>query len=164
MNPYEILNIPKNANNTEIKKAYHKLAVKHHPDKGGDPEDFKRISEAYEILSNPSKRRNYDNMGVFDMNDTFDPMNLFREFMSSSFMDPHNITTHPFSGFQEGAFNQGDLFNGLFTNMDNLNHSFSQTTVIHNNHKVTTTTENGITTVIEECLGDPFTTRYLSGK
>jgi DnaJ family protein A protein 2 len=61
---YETLGVPKTATPDEIKKAYRKLAVKHHPDKGGDPEKFKDINAAYEVLSNPEKRELYDKYGV----------------------------------------------------------------------------------------------------
>lgn len=61
---YEILGIPKNAKKEEIKKAYHKLAHKYHPDKsGGDVEKFKEINEAYQILTNDKKRAEYDRYG-----------------------------------------------------------------------------------------------------
>lgn len=61
---YETLGVPKTASQDEIKKAYRKLAVKHHPDKGGDPEKFKDINAAYEVLSNPEKRELYDKYGI----------------------------------------------------------------------------------------------------
>ncbi len=47
----------------DIKKAYRKLAVKHHPDKGGDEATFKEITRAYEVLSNEEKRQIYDQYG-----------------------------------------------------------------------------------------------------
>lgn len=61
---YETLGVEKSADEKEIKKAYRKLAVKHHPDKGGDEHKFKEISAAYEILSDPEKRAKYDKYGL----------------------------------------------------------------------------------------------------
>ena len=60
---YNILGVDKNAEKSKIKKAYHKLAVKHHPDKGGDPDKFKKIAEAFEVLSDENKRKTYDSGG-----------------------------------------------------------------------------------------------------
>lgn len=64
---YKILGVPRNASAEEIKEAYYRLAHKYHPDKGGDPEKFKEINEAYRVLSDPEKRRQYDAYGrVFE--------------------------------------------------------------------------------------------------
>ncbi len=60
---YKILEVDKTASKEEIKKAYRKLAHKHHPDKGGDEAKFKKISEAYAVLSNDEKRKQYDMFG-----------------------------------------------------------------------------------------------------
>lgn len=61
---YEVLGIPKNASADEIKKAFRKLAVKHHPDKeGGDETKFKEANEAYEVLKDSQKRQRYDQFG-----------------------------------------------------------------------------------------------------
>jgi DnaJ-class molecular chaperone len=60
-NLYEVLGVQKSVSQDEIKKVYRKLAVQHHPDKGGDPEKFKNITEAYNTLSDTNKRREYDN-------------------------------------------------------------------------------------------------------
>jgi DnaJ-class molecular chaperone len=72
-NYYDILEVPKNATQNEIKKAYHKLALQYHPDKNPTGEaQFKEIGEAYVVLSDPQRRRNYDNGGDgsdFDLND-----------------------------------------------------------------------------------------------
>lgn len=67
MDYYDILGISKNASQEEIKKAFHRLAHKHHPHKGGDEKKFKEISEAYQILSDKEKRAQYDQFGrVFE--------------------------------------------------------------------------------------------------
>ena len=60
MNYYEILGIKENASQDDIKKAYKKLAMTHHPDRGGDNKKFQEISQAYETLSDPQKRSQYD--------------------------------------------------------------------------------------------------------
>ena len=61
---YEVLGIGKSASADEIKKAFRKAAVKHHPDKeGGNEAKFKEINEAYEVLKDPSKRQRYDQFG-----------------------------------------------------------------------------------------------------
>lgn len=62
---YEILGVKRDATADEIKKAYRKLARKHHPDTGGDEETFKEINNAYEVLSDPEKREQYDTMGRY---------------------------------------------------------------------------------------------------
>ena len=63
---YDILGVPKSASSSEIKKAYLKLARTHHPDKGGDPERFKEIAHANEVLSDDIRRRRYDELGITD--------------------------------------------------------------------------------------------------
>ena len=58
---YQLLGLPKNASDEEIKKAYRTLAMKHHPDLGGDSTTFQKIQEAYSVLSDPQERAEYDN-------------------------------------------------------------------------------------------------------
>lgn len=61
---YEVLGVSKDASPDEIKKAFRRLAVQHHPDKeGGDETKFKEINEAYEVLKDASKRQRYDQFG-----------------------------------------------------------------------------------------------------
>jgi len=63
MDYYSTLGLNRNASEDDIKKAYRKMAMKHHPDRGGDEKTFKQVSEAYEILSDPQKKQMVD-MGV----------------------------------------------------------------------------------------------------
>jgi curved DNA-binding protein len=58
---YAILGVPRSASEDEIKRAYRKLAGQHHPDKGGDTARFQEIAEAYGVLGDAHKRREYDN-------------------------------------------------------------------------------------------------------
>ncbi len=61
MDYYSILGVPKGSSDQDIKKAYRKLAMQHHPDRGGDQNKFQQIQEAYDTLSDPAKRSQYDN-------------------------------------------------------------------------------------------------------
>ena len=100
---YEILGVPKNASDEEIKKAYRKLAMKHHPDRNqGDAakpaeEKFKEAKEAYEMLSDPQKRAAYDQYGHAGV----DP----------NMRGPGGPGAEGFGGFAE-AF--GDIFGDMF--------------------------------------------------
>jgi molecular chaperone DnaJ len=60
---YEVLGVKKDASPDEIKKAFRRAAVEHHPDRGGDETKFKEINEAYEILKDSEKRKRYDQFG-----------------------------------------------------------------------------------------------------
>ncbi len=60
---YKILGVEKGANEDEIKKSFRRLAHEHHPDKGGDPQKFKDLNEAYQVLSDKEKRSRYDQFG-----------------------------------------------------------------------------------------------------
>jgi DnaJ-class molecular chaperone len=101
---YEILGVSKNANQAEIKKAYRKLALQYHPDRGGGGEaesKFKEINRAYEILSDPQKRAQYDRFG------------------SASFSSGQNGSAgfSGFEGFDFGNFGFGgfsDIFEDFF--------------------------------------------------
>ena len=95
MDHYSTLGVPKNADAKSIKHAYKKLASKHHPDKGGDEAEFKKVQSAYETLSNPQKRQEYDNPNPFggqgfsqqnrpfDMNDIFNGNSPFGDIFGS---------------------------------------------------------------------------------
>lgn len=79
MDYYSILGVTSSATTDEIKRAYRKQAMKLHPDRGGDAEEFKKLNEAYDILSDPAKRQLYDapkndyqfNSKDFDFDDIF---------------------------------------------------------------------------------------------
>ena len=61
MDYYSILGVPRNASDQDIRKAYKKQSMQHHPDRGGDEEKFKQVNEAYSTLKDPNKRQQYDN-------------------------------------------------------------------------------------------------------
>ncbi|GAB4855197.1 DNAj domain protein [Ancistrocladus abbreviatus] len=84
---YETLGVSKNASQEDLKKAYKKAAIKNHPDKGGDPEKFKELSQAYEVLSDPEKREIYDQYGEDALKEgmgagsgVHDPFDIFQSF------------------------------------------------------------------------------------
>ena len=99
---YKILGIAKNATEKDIKKAYRKLALTHHPDRGGDEEKFKKISGAYEILKNKEKRKIYDQHGMDGLKAHSEghpggmPRDIFDLFAGGGF--PSNIFAHGFGG------------------------------------------------------------------
>jgi molecular chaperone DnaJ len=107
---YKILGVDKNANKEDIKKAFRKLAHEHHPDKGGNAEKFKEVSEAYSVLSDDQKRAQYDTYG------SAGPGGY------SSNWDGFSAQGGPasgwdFSGFQGGQnmdFDLGDIFGEFF--------------------------------------------------
>jgi molecular chaperone DnaJ len=108
---YKILGLSKTASKEEIKTAFRKLAHEHHPDKGGNAEKFKEVSEAYSVLSDDNKRAQYDtygsagHMGGGGFNQGQGGFGRFEGF--------------DFSGFNQGGgqnfdFDLGDIFGDFF--------------------------------------------------
>jgi len=75
---YDRLKVSPTASLKEIKKAYRKLALTHHPDKGGDEDAFKKITEAYEVLSDSERRKKYDRFGTSTEGNSI-PHDLFEQ-------------------------------------------------------------------------------------
>ena len=94
---YKILGIKKSSNQNDIKKAYRKLSIKYHPDKNSDPsakDKYKEINEAYDVLSEPDKRRAYDRSGEEGVNQLLN--------QGAGGMNPFDI----FGGFQRNQEEQ----------------------------------------------------------
>jgi len=97
MDHYVTLGVNKNATPDDIKKAYRKLASKHHPDKGGDTATFQQIEEAYRILSDPQQRQQYDNPMPQNFGQNFNfngGPDIFQDFMSQMFKQQHQQHQH----------------------------------------------------------------------
>ncbi len=100
---YEVLGIGKDASADEIKKAFRRAAVKHHPDKeGGDEAKFKEINEAYDVLKDTQKRQRYDQFGHAGVGG------------SSGGGGGYSSGGSPFEGFGGQNFDFGDIFNQFF--------------------------------------------------
>lgn len=106
---YSILGVPKNASADEIKKAYRKLAHQYHPDKGGgSDEKFKEINEAYQVLGDEKKRKQYDRFG-----ENFANAGGFNGFQWGDIFGGENGGVK--FDFGEGAdFDLGDIFENVF--------------------------------------------------
>ena len=115
---YDILGIEKTADETQIKRAYRKLAIKFHPDKNkakSAEEAFKKINQAFCVLSDKNKRKNYDMFGteegpgISTMPDDFNPFDIFEQFFQEF---GGNIRGNNRNGGTRFSFNNG---NGTFT-------------------------------------------------
>jgi len=103
MDYYELLGVPRNASDKDLKSAFKKKAMQFHPDKGGDPEKFKQVNEAYQVLSDNQKRQMYDQYG------TADPQRV-------------NQTNN----YHFDAGNMGDIFSQMFGDGANFGFNFNQ--------------------------------------
>lgn len=111
---YQILGVSKSASAEDIKRAYRKLALKYHPDKGGGKESeakFKEVNEAYQVLSDKSKRSQYDQFGrTFDQQAGTGGFGGGRGFEGFDFSDFQTGYSGGFGGF--GGL--GDIFEDFF--------------------------------------------------
>lgn len=99
---YSVLGVAKNASADEIKTAFRKKAHEHHPDKGGDEEKFKEYNEAYQVLGNKEKRKQYDQFG-----------SSFQSGQAGGGSTSGGMGGFDFSGFQNGGVDMDDLFGGF---------------------------------------------------
>lgn len=95
---YEILEVSKDASDDQIKKAYRKLALKYHPDKGGDAKLFQALSLAHSILSDPEKRNIYDQTGSVDSEEASQDFSFWYEYFRGLFP---KISVSDIDKFQE---------------------------------------------------------------
>ena len=123
MEYYEVLGVAKTATADEIKKAYRKLALKYHPDKNpGDKaaeEKFKEISEAYAVLSDAEKRKQYDTFGSTGFRQRYSQEDIFRNFDLNDILRQFVFGTgfRGTGGFHTGGFRTaggGSPFEGMF--------------------------------------------------
>ena len=108
-NYYSVLGVEKTASDSEIKKAYRKLAMKFHPDRNeGDPkaeERFKEVSEAYAVLGDKKKRNQYDQFGSEGFHQKFSQEDIFRDFDINEILRDFGFGGgNPFQGQGFGGF------------------------------------------------------------
>jgi len=120
MEYYDILGISKSASSDEIKKAYRKLALKYHPDKNnGDKESekkFKEISEAYAVLSDAEKRKQYDTYGSAGFHQRYSREDIFSNFDINDILKQFGFgnVSGQTAGFRNGSMGGGSFFSTLF--------------------------------------------------
>ena len=100
---YNILGVSRQASDAELKKAYKKASMQHHPDRGGDEEQFKKVNEAYATLKDPTKRQMYDQYGTTDPQQA-GPQGFNFHFNADNFNNSNPFAGTPFDGmFANGS-------------------------------------------------------------
>ena len=143
---YKILDVDKSSTSNDIKRAYKKMAFKHHPDKGGTEEKFKEISEAYEILSDDQKRKRYD-LGGYDSVQQSDggsnPMDMFNNLFGGGGMMFNMMGGNPFTEMM-GQSNQPSVKTEYIdVTLDDLYTGAKKTKIIETTIKCLDCTGNG---------------------
>ncbi|MFH2133410.1 MAG: DnaJ C-terminal domain-containing protein [bacterium] len=125
---YTTLGVQKNASKEEIKKAYKKLAMKYHPDKNkgekASEERFKKISEAYAVLSDNEKKKQYDQFGAEGFSNRYTQEDIFKGFDIGTIFEEFGFGNNIFTSFAGGGGRKSprrrsgvpfDFENGLFS-------------------------------------------------
>ena len=162
---YQTLGVAKTATAPEIKKAYHKLALKYHPDRNKDDATaetkFKDISEAYAVLSDPEKRKQYDTYGSADFQQRYSQEDIFRNVDLGDILKEFGFGGQGFGGRTggfSGGFSSGGMGGGPFSRMGGGHHprqmqgkdleyevGLTLDEIINGSKKTVTLTHNGST-------------------
>ena len=126
-NYYSILEVNRNATNSEIKKSYRKLAMKYHPDKClGEEDRFKKIAEAYSVLSDKTKKSQYDICGFSEIN-IGDPMEIFTQIFTDFKPDIFaNISDNIIDKFSNNENLDTKIFIKTFVSEDNFSNKINE--------------------------------------
>jgi len=167
-NYYKVLGLDESAKESEIKKAYKKLAIKYHPDKGGDSDKFNTISEAYQVLSCPEKKGEYDNFGKFNFMDNsftssqnnnsfISPAELFEQFFGNSFANSQINNTFRTSNIDRIFSNLVNINERTNFHNRNYNQNYSSsssisTITIRGNKKIEKIVENNNGVITEKII------------